>query len=132
MNYLNKLTSFPAFDGAVFHFGEDIVESLFRGEPPAAPLKGLVGAVSEAFQHFVDQSRFPDQVAFRFGEHSILVQAQPLHDDTAGTEARSAKPGKFLDHLFLTLCIRPGEAIAPLLKEGRKVLREAAKEAMAK
>ena len=129
-SYLKNLMAFPAFDGGVFHFGPDVVESLFRGDPPGMPLGEMAQAVTEAFDNFVEQGRFPDQVAFRFGDRSLLVQAQPLHDDV-NVARNTPDDSKFLDNLFLTISVRHGEAIAPLLREGRNVLAEAAKEALA-
>lgn len=129
-SYLKNLMSFPAFDGGVFHFGSDVVESLFRTEAPPIPLNEIAVAVTEAFNHFVEQGRFPDQVALRFGDRSLLIQAQPLHD-TPDHGGRGAEKGRFLDNLFLTISIHGNENIAPLLREGRNVLMEAAKEALA-
>lgn len=128
-SYLKNLMSFPAFDGGVFHFGPDVVESLFRTEAPPIPLDEMAEAVTEAFNHFVEQGRFPDQVALRFGDRSLLIQAQPLHD-TPDQSGRTEK-GRFLDNLFLTISINGNDNIAPLLREGRNVLVEAAKEALA-
>ena len=130
-SYLKSLTDCTAFDGGLFHFGEDVVESFFREKPPVASLNVMAKTVSEAFNHFVAQGRFPDQVAFRFGDHSLLVLAEPLHDGTQDTISRSSGDDRFLDHLFLTLCVRHGQSITPLLRQGREVLIEAAKEALA-
>jgi hypothetical protein len=129
-SYLKNLMAFPAFDGGIFHFGPDVVESLFRDEEPSMGLTEMAREVTTAFDHFVKQGRFPDQVAFRFGDRALLVQAQPLHDEVkpgTRTDSRSL----FLDNLFLTISIRNGQPIAPLLREGRTVLAEAAKEALA-
>lgn len=130
-SYLKNLLAFPAFDGGVFHFGPDVVESLFRDGSPDISLGEMATTVTNAFDHFVQQGRFPDQVAFRFGERSLLVQAQPLHDAAKDVAARSGEKGAFLDNLFLTICVKSGEPIAPLLREGRNVLIEASKEALA-
>ena len=129
-SYLKNLMSFPAFDGGVFHFGPDVVESLFRDDPPTMPLGEMAKAVTEAFEHFVQQGRFPDQVAFRFGDRALLVESQPLHDAATGAD-HGPVDEKFLDNLFLTISVRKGEAIAPLLREGRNLLAEAAREALA-
>jgi hypothetical protein len=129
-SYLKNLMAFPAFDGGVFHFGPDVVESLFRGDPPGMPLGEMAQAVTEAFDHFVEQGRYPDQVAFRFGDRALLVQAQPLHDEE-NQPLNTPADAKFLDNLFLTISVRNGEPIAPLLREGRSLLAEAAKEALA-
>jgi hypothetical protein len=91
-------------------------------------LKELTAEVTETFNHFVQQGRFPDQLALRFGERSLLIQAEPLHDTPDGKRATDAR---FLDNLFLTLSVNAGESIAPLLRQGREVLKAAVKEASA-
>jgi hypothetical protein len=129
-SYLKNLMSFPAFDGGIFHFGPDVVESLFREDPPEMPLGELAKTVTSAFEHFVGQGRFPDQVAFRFSNCSLLVQSQPLHDNVVGPN-NVQNEDRFLDNLYLTISVRSGEAIAPLLREGRKLLAEATQDALA-
>jgi hypothetical protein len=130
-SYLKRLVACPGFDGGLFHFGEDVVESYFRDKPPTAALNVMAKTVTEAFNHFVTQGRFPDQVAFRFGDHSLLVLAEPLRDEPGSASNRRPGEDLFLDHLFLTLCVRHGEPITLLLRKGREVLVEAAKEALA-